>query len=118
LLGLHRRLLPAEEERHCRRWRQRRPSLMPLVWGIPKGMEALGGSAEVRGGLGYQKEVAGSPGHIGIDDGCHGHLQIPARNFDSLAASQVMGGEGKGRGGRGLIMGVARASKRAGSEGD
>jgi hypothetical protein len=46
------------------------------------------------------------------------HLRSPARNFDGLAASQVMGGEGKGREGCGLFMGVARASKRAGSEGD
>jgi hypothetical protein len=81
-------------------------------------MEALGGSAEVRGGLGYQKEVAGSPGHAGIDDGRHGHLQTSARDFDGLAASQVTGGEGKGRGGRGLFIGVAGALKRAGSEGD
>jgi hypothetical protein len=49
-------------------------------------MEALGRSVEVRGGLGYQKEVAGSPGHIGIDDGRHGYLHTPARNSASLAA--------------------------------
>jgi hypothetical protein len=48
-----------------------------------------GGSAEVRGGLGYQKEVAGSPGRVGIDDGSHGYLQTPARNFAGLAAQSV-----------------------------
>jgi hypothetical protein len=50
-----------EEERYCRRWRRRRSSSMPSVRGIPRGMEALGRSEKVRGGLGYQKEVAGSP---------------------------------------------------------
>jgi hypothetical protein len=45
-----------------------------------------GGSAGVRGGLGYQKEAAGSPGRVGIDDGRHGYLQTPARNSASLAA--------------------------------
>jgi hypothetical protein len=82
---------------------------MPSVRGIPRGMEALGRSAEVRGGLGYQKEVAGPPGHVGIDDGRHGYLQTPARNVDGLAASQVTGGEGKGRGDRGLLIGTAGA---------
>jgi hypothetical protein len=51
-------------------------------------------------------------------ENAHGYLQTPARNVDGLAASQVTGGEGKARGGLGLFIGVAGASKRAGSEGN
>jgi hypothetical protein len=45
-----------------------------------------GGSAEMRGGLGYQKEVAGSPGRVGIDDGRRQYCGAPACNLRSLAA--------------------------------
>jgi hypothetical protein len=69
-------LCPAEEERYCRRWRRRRSSLMPSVRGIPRGMEALGRSAKVRGGLGYQKEVAGSPVAAEIKKNCGGFMEF------------------------------------------
>jgi hypothetical protein len=45
-----------------------------------------GGSAEMRGGLGYQKEAAGSPGRVGIDDGRRQYCGAPACNLRSLAA--------------------------------
>jgi hypothetical protein len=44
--------------------------------------------------------------------------RTPASDFVSLAALSAREREGKGRGGRGLFIGVAGALKRAGSEGD
>jgi hypothetical protein len=76
LLGRRQRLRPAEEERYCRRWRRRRSSLMSSVWGIPRGMEALGRSTKMRGGLGYQNEVAGSPVAAGIKKNCSGFTEF------------------------------------------
>jgi hypothetical protein len=69
-------LHPAEEERYCQRWRRRRSSSMPSVRGIPRGMEALGRSAKMRGGLGYQNEVAGSPVAAGIEKNCNGFTEF------------------------------------------
>jgi hypothetical protein len=44
-----------------------------------------------------QSKDTGSPSHAGIDDGRHGYLQTPARNFRSPAASQTGEIEGKER---------------------
>jgi hypothetical protein len=47
-------------------------------------MEALGRSAKVRGGIGYQKEVAGSPVAVGIKKNCDGFYEIPASDSFGL----------------------------------
>jgi hypothetical protein len=70
------RFRPAEEERYCRRWRRRQSSSMPSIRGIPRAMEALGRCAKMRGGLGYQKEVAGSPVAAGIKKNCGGYAKL------------------------------------------
>jgi hypothetical protein len=57
---------------------------------------------------GDRKEAAGSPGGVGFGLKCPQVPAAPARDLRSLAASRTMGGEGKGRGGRGLLIGVAR----------
>jgi hypothetical protein len=43
-----------------------------------------------------------------IDDERPRVCGTPAKNVDSLAASQATGGEGKGRGGRGDLIGAER----------
>jgi hypothetical protein len=44
---------------------------------------------------------------VGIGESRRRQLRAPARNVDALAVSQVTGGEGKGRGDRGLLTGTA-----------
>jgi hypothetical protein len=69
--------------------------------------EGSGMCASAREREGDRNWVAGDLVIVRIGESRRRQLRAPVRNVDGLAMSQVTGGEGKGRGDRGLLMGTA-----------
>jgi hypothetical protein len=83
---------------------------MPF-WGFLGQTKMMRRCARERGVEEVQQSGGGVPYGVGIERKRPQVSGSPARNLGSLAASLVKLGEGKGRGGRGLLIGTGEGSK-------